>query len=63
MVSEMANWEVERISFMDYMKLYVENPNVKFIPHTAKKGMIDVLVNKDEIKNLSCHFVPTQNLF
>lgn len=48
---------------MDYMALYVNEPNVKFIPHTAKKGMISVLVNKDVIKTLSCHHVPTQNLF
>lgn len=59
----MTDWVEERISFMDYMALYVNEPNVKFIPHTAKKGMISVLVNKDVIKTLSCHHVPTQNLF
>lgn len=59
----MAEWVEERISFMDYMEYYVDNPYVKFIPHSAKKGMISVLVNKDNIKNLECHFVPTQNLF
>ena len=59
----MGNWEEERISFIDYLALYVDDPNVKFIPHTAKKGMISVLVNKDVIKSLACHHVPTQNLF
>lgn len=59
----MADWVEERISFMDYLKLYVDEPNVKFIPHTAKKGMISVLVNKDVIKKLDCLYVPTENLF
>ena len=59
----MANWVEERISFMDYMELYVDNPDVKFIPHTAKKGVISVLVNKDAIKKLECHHVPTTYLF
>ncbi len=59
----MADWIEERISFMDYLKYYADNPYVKFIPHTEKKGIISVLVNKDEIKSLECHFVPTQNLF
>lgn len=48
---------------MDYMEFYSDNPNVKFIPHTAKKGVISVLVNKDEIKELVCHHVPTMSLF
>lgn len=59
----MSNWVEERISFIDYLRLYVDEPNVKFIPHTAKKGMISVLVNKDVIKKLECHHVPTENLF
>lgn len=59
----MSNWVEERISFMDYMELYVDNPHVKFIPHTANKGMVSVLVNKDEINSLECHHVPTMNLF
>ena len=63
MVNDMAEWEEERISFMDYLKYYSDNPNVKFIPHTAKKGVISVLVNKDEVKELVCRHVPTMNLF
>lgn len=59
----MSKWEEERISFMDYLEYYADNPNVKFIPHTAKKGMISVLVNKDVIKELVCHHMPTMNLF
>ena len=63
MVNDMADWVEERISFMDYLQYYVDDPNVKFIPHTAKKGMISVLVNKDEVKELVCHHVPVMNLF
>lgn len=63
MVLKMSNWVEERISFMDYLKYYSDNQNVKFIPHTAKKGIISVLVNKDVIKDLEIHFLPTQGLF
>lgn len=63
MVRTMAEWVEERISFMDYLELYADNPNVKFIPHTAKKGIISVLVNKDKVTSLECHHVPIQNLF
>ena len=59
----MSNWVEERISFIDYISMYADNPDVKFIPHTANKGVISVLVNKDKVKNLECHHVPTQNLF
>lgn len=59
----MGNWVEQRISFMDYLKFYVDNPNVKFISHTEKNGMISVLVNKDVVKNLGCSYLPIQSLF
>ena len=63
MVRWMGNWVEQRISFMDYMKYYQDNPYVKFIPHTANKGMISVLVDKNQVKSLVCTYLPIQSLF
>lgn len=48
---------------MDYLQYYSDNPYVKFIPHTAKKGIVSVLVDKSKVNGLECHFLPTQSLF
>lgn len=59
----MTNWVKDTISFADYIKFYQNDDNVKFIPHTCNKGMIDVLVNKDVVKELNRTHVPTKALF